>query len=152
MAANWITAEEAQGRLGVKLQTLYAYASRGLVSARSDAEDPRRSLYAADDIERLVLRKSRGRHGAGPAEPALNWTDPAVTSVITTSGEGRMFYRGQDAARFQPAEFEIDVSEINRRELSKRRRNDRADRRMPVRRASRMSVERDLRFTRRNLV
>lgn len=44
MMATWISAEEAQARLGVKLQTLYAYTSRGLISNRADASDPRRSL------------------------------------------------------------------------------------------------------------
>jgi citrate synthase len=97
MGAHWITAEEAQARLGVKLQTLYAYASRGLVSNRADADDPRRSLYAADDIMRLSLRKSRGRHTAEQTSP-LAWTETPVASGLTVIADGRMFYRGRDAA------------------------------------------------------
>ena len=54
MAALWITADEAQARLGVRLPTLYAYVSRGLITVRADETDPRRSLYAAEDITRLV--------------------------------------------------------------------------------------------------
>jgi citrate synthase len=96
MGASWITAEEAQSRLGVKLQTLYAYASRGLVSTSSDAEDPRRSLYAAEDIMRLALRKSRGRQPAAPTEPVLSWAEPAVTSTVAMVTDGRLFYRGRD--------------------------------------------------------
>ena len=99
-AANWITAEEAQARLGVKLQTLYAYASRGLVATSSDADDPRRSLYAAEDIMRLALRKSRGRQGAAPTEPALGWVEPSVTSTVAAVSDGRLFYRGRDVADF----------------------------------------------------
>jgi citrate synthase len=97
MGAHWITAEEAQARLGVKLQTLYAYASRGLVANRADGEDPRRSLYAADDIMRLSLRKTRGRHTAEQTSP-LAWTEAPVTSGLAAIADGRLFYRGRDAA------------------------------------------------------
>jgi citrate synthase len=98
MGANWITAEEAQARLGVKLQTLYAYASRGLVATSSDPDDPRRSLYSAEDIMRLALRKSRGRQGPQPSEPALGWIEPGVSSSVAAVSDGRLFYRGRDVA------------------------------------------------------
>ena len=97
-APNWITAEEAQARLGVKLQTVYAYASRGLVATCADSDDPRRSLYAAEDIMRLTLRKSRGRQGPTPADPALGWIEPSVTSNVAAVSDGRLFYRGRDVA------------------------------------------------------
>jgi len=97
MGAHWITAEEAQARLGVKLQTLYAYASRGLIANRADGEDPRRSLYAADDIMRLSLRKSRGRRMPEHSAP-LAWTQAPVTSSVAVIADGRLFYRGRDAA------------------------------------------------------
>jgi citrate synthase len=96
MAAHWITAEEAQARLGVKLQTLYAYASRGLISNRADNEDPRRSLYAAEDINRLTVRKMRGRR-ASVAHEAMSFGEPVLTSAITTLSGGRLYYRGHDA-------------------------------------------------------
>ncbi len=97
MTAHWITAEEAQARLGVKLQTLYAYTSRGLISNRPDAADPRRSLYAAEDIDRLTVRKTRGRR-ASVAHEAMSFGEPVITSAITTISGGRLFYRGRDAA------------------------------------------------------
>ena len=31
---DWLTAQEAMARLGLKPQTLYAYVSRGLIEAR----------------------------------------------------------------------------------------------------------------------
>ena len=96
MASQWITAEEAQSRLGVKIQTLYAYASRGLIANRTDADDPRRSLYAVDDINRLTLRKQRGRRAA-VAQEALSFGEPVLASSITTISGGRLYYRGQDA-------------------------------------------------------
>jgi citrate synthase len=97
MTAHWITAEEAQARLGVKLQTLYAYTSRGLISNRTDAQDPRRSLYAAEDINRLTVRKMRGRR-ASVAHEAMSFGEPVLNSAITTISGGRLYYRGRDAA------------------------------------------------------
>ena len=94
---SWITAEAAQALLGVKLQTLYAYTSRGLIANRPDAEDPRRSLYAADDIDRLTVRKMRGRR-ASVAHEAMNFGEPVMASAITTITGGRLYYRGRDAA------------------------------------------------------
>ena len=93
----WITADEAQARLGVKLQTLYAYASRGLIANRADAGDPRRSLYAAEDVMRLSLRKARGRQPAAAPSP-LGWTEPAAVSTVAVATDGRLFYRGRDVA------------------------------------------------------
>ena len=93
---GWITADEAQTRLGVKLQTLYAYTSRGLIANRTDVANPRRSLYAADDISRLAIRKTQGRK-ATVAREAMSFGEPVLTSAIATIIGGRLYYRGQDA-------------------------------------------------------
>ncbi len=98
MTAHWISAEAAQARLGVKLQTLYAYTSRGLIGSRPDTADPRRSLYAAEDVARLAQRKVQGRR-ASVAQEALSFGEPVLASAITTIVQGRLYYRGQDAAR-----------------------------------------------------
>lgn len=97
MGALWITAEEAQARLGVKLQTLYAYVSRSLITARTDQEDPRRSLYSAEDVARLTARKLRGRGAQAVAQEALTFGEPVLTSAITTIADGSFFYRGWNA-------------------------------------------------------
>ena len=52
----WLTANEALARLGSKPQTLYANVSRGRIAARPDPADSRRSLYSAEDVERLAAR------------------------------------------------------------------------------------------------
>ncbi len=111
MPANWISAEEAQARLGVKLQTLYAYASRGLIANRADTNDPRRSLYAAEDITRLTLRKMRGRR-ASVAQEALSFGEPVLTSALTTIAGGRLYYRGQDAAELAKTATLEDVARL----------------------------------------
>ena len=65
MSRIWISRSEALKRLEVKPQTLYAYVSRQRVAAKSDPLEPRKSLYALDDIERL----SRRAPGRTPSPP-----------------------------------------------------------------------------------
>jgi len=95
---DWLTADQAQTALGVRPQTLYAYVSRGRIEARPSASDPRKSLYRAADISRLVSRKAQGRGAAVVAEAAIAWGEPVLPSAITTVDRGRLFYRGRDAA------------------------------------------------------
>ena len=61
MDRDWLTAEQAMERLGIRPQTLYAYVSRGRIEARPDPDDPRRSRYRLADVGRLVERKKQGR-------------------------------------------------------------------------------------------
>jgi citrate synthase len=101
---DWIAAEEARDRLGVRPQTLYAYVSRGRVSVRPDPGDPRRSLYRAADIAALAERKSRSRKISDVAAGAISWGEPVLASEITTVSGGRLFYRGRDAIRLAEGE------------------------------------------------
>lgn len=96
---DWLTAQEAMARLRLKPQTLYAYVSRGLIEARDDSEDSRRSLYRAEDVARLEHRKARGRRPAAIAEDAIAYGEPVLASGITTIERGGVWYRGQDAVR-----------------------------------------------------
>ena len=50
-----LDAEEVMQLLGIKQQTLYAYASRGLLR-KTSAPEARRSRYAREDVERLLAR------------------------------------------------------------------------------------------------
>lgn len=93
---SWITAEDAQRRLNVRPQTLYAYVSRGRIAAVADPAHPRRSLYAANDVETLGRRRS-GRSAAAVAARTIAFGDPVLESSIATIAEGRLFYRGRDA-------------------------------------------------------
>jgi citrate synthase len=96
---DWIAAEDARTRLGVRAQTLYAYVSRGRVQVRPDPGDPRRSLYRAADIAALAQKKSRSRKVSDVAAGAIAWGEPVLASEITTVTGGRLFYRGRDAIR-----------------------------------------------------
>jgi len=112
--ADWIAAEEAQARLKVRPQTLYAYVSRGRVSVRPDPTDPRRSLYRAADIAALTERKSRSRKISEVAEGAISWGEPVLSSEITTVSGGRLFYRGRDAIRLAETETLESVARLLR--------------------------------------
>ena len=99
MARNWIPREEALAQLRVKPQTLYAYVSRGRIAARQDPSDPRRSLYAAEDVSRLLDRSPRPPGEAAPHAPGGGArAEMVLETAITTVAGGRLFYRGQDAA------------------------------------------------------
>ena len=111
---DWIAAEEAQARLGVRPQTLYAYASRGRVQVRQDPCDPRRSLYRSADIAALAQRKSRSRKVADVAIGAIAWGEPVLASEITTVAGGRLFYRGRDAIRLAETETLESVARLLR--------------------------------------
>jgi citrate synthase len=111
---RWIGAEESTARLGVRPQTLYAYVSRGRLRAQPDPADPRRSLYAASDVEALARRKARGRKAAHVAADAIAWGEPVLDSAITCVADGRLFYRGQDAARLAETETFEGVARLLR--------------------------------------
>ncbi|NRQ40092.1 helix-turn-helix domain-containing protein [Nonomuraea sp. NN258] len=83
---EWIDAATAAERLGVKPATLYAYVSRGVL-ARRHAEDGRRSLFSAEEVERLARR---GRPRNQPPELVIE-------SAVTALGVDRPYYRGVDA-------------------------------------------------------
>jgi citrate synthase len=82
------TSEEAARRLGVKLSTLYAYVSRGLLVAHRSPE--RRSLFAVDDVEALAQR----RRPAATNEGRLATVTTAVTEIRPELGP---LYRGVPA-------------------------------------------------------
>lgn len=104
MSGDWIDAAQACARLGVRPQTLYAYVSRGRLTARPDADDPRRSLYRLADLEALVARKTRSRKVSDVAAGAIAWGEPVLESQITAVIRGRLYYRGRDAIRLAETE------------------------------------------------
>jgi citrate synthase len=104
MPADWISAETATARLGIRPQTLYAYVSRGRIRVRPDPADSRRSLYRSVDITALTERKARSRKVSDVATGAISWGEPVLASEITTVSGGRLYYRGRDAVRLAETE------------------------------------------------
>ena len=111
---EWLTSAEAQARLGVRAQTLYAYVSRGRIEARADEGDPRKSLYRAEDVDRLTSRKARSRRAEQVAQDAIAWGEPVLASAITTIHRGRLYYRGRDAAILAETETLESVARLLR--------------------------------------
>ena len=98
MATEWLSSKEAARRLGVSAATLYAYVSRGLL--RSEGTNGQRERrYRADDVAQLKRRRDVGRKAESIAAHALDFGTPVLESSLTLIENGRLFYRGQDAAR-----------------------------------------------------
>jgi citrate synthase len=97
------SAQEASSRLGVSRASLYAYVSRGLIRSFSSPHDPRQRLYAVDDVEALVKRRTRFRRPAAAAATALDWGLPVLETSLTQIKDGLLFYRGVDAVALSEA-------------------------------------------------
>lgn len=102
----FVSAQEAAIRLGVSVQTIYAYVSRGVLRAYP-SEDPRRRQYASEAVDRLATERRRGRRPTEVARATLDWGLPVLESGITLIRDGRLWYRGVDAIRLaEKAELE----------------------------------------------
>jgi citrate synthase len=94
------TADEAAARLGVKVDTVYAYVSRGVLHSRRPPGS-RISLFDREEVE-VVARRGRPRRTSRP--PALDFV---IESQLTTIGDHQLRYRGHDACRLaRSASFE----------------------------------------------
>jgi citrate synthase len=96
--ADWIDRAAATEMLGVRPQTLYAYVSRGLIKSKPDERDPRRSHFSVHDIQELAARKKGARRRRDIAYSAISWGEPILDTAISTFRDGRLMFRGQDAA------------------------------------------------------
>jgi citrate synthase len=83
-----LQSEEAARRLGVKVATLYAYVSRGLLTSHPEP-DGRRSLFALAEIEQLAKRRRSGSR----VETGL----ATITTGVTQLRAGGPYYRGRPA-------------------------------------------------------
>ena len=86
-----VPAREAADRLGVKIDTLYAYVSRGLLRS-AEVVGSRERHYDADEIESF-----RAGRGTTRARPPAEDLIPVIGSAICLIEEHRLYYRGRDA-------------------------------------------------------
>ncbi len=94
---EFLTARAAAERLGVKLQTLYAYTSRGLLRSVPGGQGPSR-LYPRADVERLHARDRTRRQPPPPGGAPLRFGEPSLDSSITWLSEtDGPVYRGHPA-------------------------------------------------------
>jgi citrate synthase len=94
---EFLSAKEAARLLDVKLPTVYAYTSRGLIQSVPGGKG-RARRYRRSDLERLCARRD-ARAGHGPvAAAALRQGEPVLDSAITMiSLERGPLYRGRAA-------------------------------------------------------
>jgi citrate synthase len=94
--SDFVAAAEAARLLGVKRQTLYAYASRGLVRSEPGPKG-RGHRYSRADLERLRSRVA-ARAGHGPvAAGALRFGEPVLATAISYIDADGPRYRGESA-------------------------------------------------------
>jgi citrate synthase len=86
--ARMLQSDEAARRLGVKVTTLYAYVSRGLLASHPAASG-RRSLFDIDEVERLARRSRQGK--------AVETRMVTITTGITQLTDDGPIYRGRRA-------------------------------------------------------
>jgi citrate synthase len=99
---EWMSTDEATQLLGVKRETLYAYASRGLVRSAAGASQ-RARVYNREDVDRLRARsQARAGHGAVAAS-ALRWGEPVLETRIGSITREGPLYRGKSAVELARA-------------------------------------------------
>jgi citrate synthase len=101
-----LSARETAELLGIKVDTLYAYVSRGLLSSIEIA-DSRERHYDAEDVERF--RAGRGGRGPHVRAEALM---PVIGSAICLIENHRLYYRGHDALALAEMATLEDVAAI----------------------------------------
>jgi citrate synthase len=101
-----LTARQAADRLGIKLDTLYAYVSRGRLQSVS-VPGTRERRYRVEDIEAVQAAREGERPARGAESEALM---PVIGSSICLIDNGRLFYRGIDAIRLSEVATLEDVA------------------------------------------
>ncbi|HVR39523.1 MAG TPA: citrate synthase family protein [Thermoanaerobaculia bacterium] len=94
----FLGADEAAKRLGVNRATLYAYVSRGFIRSEAVPGKARERRYSREDVERLRQRTEERKDPEKAAQHALRWGVPILESALTLMSNGRLYYRGHDAA------------------------------------------------------
>lgn len=88
-------ADEAAARLGVRKATLYAYVSRGLLTAVPDAQQPKCSRYPAFEIDRLRQAALGRRQPPAAGVRTLYDGLPLVDTALTGAVDGQIVLRGR---------------------------------------------------------
>ena len=107
-----LQASEVCAQLGISRDTLYAYVSRGLIRKVADPLDARKSLYHADDLQKLIARQKRPRARQDVASSTINWGEPVLQSAITEIRDEQLFYRGHSAVKLSQTKRFEEVFEL----------------------------------------
>lgn len=94
---RYLTAREAADELGISLDTLYAYVSRGMIRSEISDGPKRNRWYPLEDVRRLKKRKADYYHPDKVAADAMQAGTPVMESAITMLTEDCFYYRGYNA-------------------------------------------------------
>ena len=103
-----LTARETADRLGVKLDTLYAYVSRGRLRSVM-VPGTRERRYRSEDVEALLGARF------GTRSPPTSDTEGSMSPIgssICLIDSGRFYYRGQDAVRLSDRATLEDIAKL----------------------------------------
>ena len=100
-----LTARQAADRLGIKLDTLYAYVSRGRLRSVG-VPGTRQRRYRAEEVEAL-----RG-DGTTPRSADSEALMPVIGSSICLIENGKLYYRGQDASALAASATLEDIAAL----------------------------------------
>jgi citrate synthase len=100
VARNEVTADQAADLLGVRLQTIYAYVSRGLLTRhrRTNEAGHRVSVFPLEEVLRVAGERTRVRTGS--LEVLVE------TDVTLLDPKGTLSFRGHDAVALSTRPFE----------------------------------------------
>lgn len=93
---SWLSSREAAALLGVKLETLYAYASRGQVASIAGPRG-RGRRYDLESLERLKARHDARSGHAAVAAGALRFGEPSLETSVSEIRKDGPYYRGHAA-------------------------------------------------------
>ncbi|HEX3522055.1 MAG TPA: citrate synthase, partial [Stellaceae bacterium] len=103
-----LTARQAADRLGIKLDTLYAYVSRGRLQSVS-LPGSRERRYRVEDVAALLAAREGERPARNTGSEALM---PVIGSSVCLIENGRLFYRGKDAIRLSEEATLEDIATL----------------------------------------
>ncbi|MBM9499433.1 citrate synthase family protein [Leptospira sp. 201903071] len=90
----FLSAFEAALELGVEVETIYAYVSRGILHSESSGSKDRSRRYRREEIDRLLIQREEKENPGKTARAALNFGQPVLESSITLIEEETIYYRG----------------------------------------------------------
>ena len=91
---DFLTAQQAADELGVKIGTIYAYVSRGLIRSRASHEGQRHRHYSREDVTRLLVRRQMRVGLELPTEDVMQWATPVLETGISLIEDGHLYYCG----------------------------------------------------------
>ncbi|MDP1900890.1 MAG: citrate/2-methylcitrate synthase [Rubrivivax sp.] len=107
-----MSADAASQRLGVSKSTLYAYVSRGLLTAVADPHDPRSRRYSTFEVDLLVRRKGGRRKQIQQTLAAVNEGWPILDTALSCISDGQPIYRGHNALTLAESATVEDVARL----------------------------------------